>query len=151
MGIFNTLRYSSKAAELIEVIEILWVKLKSYHKEHFSCIYVSNSEAERLGLYNGVPTNGDTRKMLEYMDRLPKWSNILNSGREFKYILICEECYLNTFLKMNKEFSSNLNTYLSLVQKMDNNIPANIKDIVQEYNEMIEDIQYLKIFKYNPL
>lgn len=151
MGIFNTLRYSSKAAELIEVIEILWVKLKSYHKEHFSCIYVSNSEAKRLGLYNGVPTNGDTQKMLEYMDRLPKWSNILNSGREFKYILICEECYLNTFLKMNKELSSNLNTYLSLVQKMDNNIPANIKDIVQEYNEMIEDIQYLKIFKYNPL
>lgn len=151
MGIFNTLRYSSKAAELIEVIEVLWVKLKSYHKEHFSCIYVSNSEAERLGLYNGVPTNGGTQKMLEYMDRLPKWSNILNSGREFKYILICEECYLNTFLKMNKEFSSNLNTYLSLVQKMDNNIPANIKDIIQEYNEMIEDIQYLKIFKYNPL
>jgi len=52
---------------------------------------------------------------------------------------------------MNKEFSSNLSTYLSLVQRMDNNIPANIKDIVQEYNQMIEDIRYLKMFKYNPL
>lgn len=151
MGIFNTLRYSSKAAELIEVIEILWVKLESYHKEHFSCIHVNDSEAKRLGLYNGVPTNGDAQKMLEYMNRLPKWSNILNSGRQLKYILVCEEYHLNTFLKMNKEFSSNLNTYLSLVQKMDNNIPANIEDIVQEYNQMIEDIRYLKIFKHNPL
>ena len=151
MGIFNTLRYSSKAAELIEVIEILWIKLKSYHNEHLSCIHVNDFEAKRLGLYNGFPTNGDTQKMLEYMNRLPNWSNILDSGREFKYILVCEECYLNTFLIMNKEFSSNLSTYLSLVQRMDNNIPANIKDIVQEYNQMIEDIRYLKMFKYNPL
>jgi len=70
MGIFNTLRYSSKAAELIEVIEILWIKLKSYHNEHFSCIHVNDFEAKRLGLYNGFPTNGDTQKMLEYMNRL---------------------------------------------------------------------------------
>ena len=150
MGLFNTLRYSSKASELTEVIELLWVKLKSYYDKHFAYKRVNDFEANRLGLYDEVPT-GDTQKIIEYMDKLPKWSNILNYRRHLTHIIICNEGDLNTFLQMNREFSSNLNTYLSLVKKMDDVVPGNIRNIIKEYNEIIEDIRYLKIFRHNPL
>lgn len=128
--------HSKELNELEEVLKILLEKMRSiiYNVKKDSC-YGSNPN-ERL--YENRYGHGE---LVNPRAAFSSYSGDLEEYRAMKFgaerVIILKRDDYNRFNAMHAEFIHKANKYIQLLKEVDTFMPANIRDVIENYKEIV--------------